>query len=52
MMAIEPAHHHFQREARIEAGGARIGAGEVFRPRGVFVNGGEFGGEEGELGHR
>ena len=48
-MAIEPLDDDFEREARIKAGGARVGVGEAFRPSGMFVRFGEFGGEESEL---
>ena len=51
IVAVEPLHHHFQGEASVETGGAGVGKGEIFRPRRVFVHGGEFGGEKGELRH-
>ena len=51
VMAVEPLDHGFQREARIEAGGAGIGVGEIFRAGGVGMHVGEFGCEEGELRH-
>ena len=51
LVAIEPLHHPFQGEAGVEAGGARIGMREGFRPRRMLVDGGKFGGEEGELRH-
>ena len=51
IVAIEPLDHHFQREASVETSRSGVAMGEVFRPRRVFMHGGEFGGEECELRH-
>ena len=52
VMPVQPLDRGLQRQPAVERGGARIGMGEIFRPRGVGEDVGEFGLQKGELRHR